>query len=77
MQRAGIPLLPKHHQVAHMTVDIHKKGNPRFYSCFLDETLNAMVAHIAQGVHPANFEEHIIGHVKLLARLLPESSHFF
>eukprot|EP00969_Alexandrium_andersonii_P220983 9759831-Alexandrium_andersonii.AAC.1 len=47
LQRASVPLAPKHHLWAHMTMMSLRRGNPRWYSTFLDESLNAVVARIA------------------------------
>ena len=72
---SDIPLLPKHHYWAHMTMQIQERGNPRFYSTFLDETLNKIVATIAIHSHPALWQERIWQRIGLQASLKTEG-HF-
>ena len=53
---AGVHMIPKHHLWIHMTRRICSKGNPRFYSTFLDESLNAVLSDIAASNHRRTFE---------------------
>eukprot|EP00974_Lingulodinium_polyedra_P098889 9584787-Lingulodinium_polyedra.AAC.1 len=41
--RAGVSFTPKHHFFAHLSMDASNKGNPKLYSCFLDESLNLVL----------------------------------
>ena len=75
MQHADVRLLPKHHYWAHMTLQIPARGNPRFYSTFLDETLNKVIATIAVHSHPSQWEERTFQRLHLQATLLP-GNHF-
>jgi len=66
MEDAGVDYLPKAHMFVHITQKIPKQGNPRFFSTFLDETLNLTIANIAAACHKANWELFIFRRLRLL-----------
>eukprot|EP00959_Pyramimonas_sp_CCMP1952_P467825 9492239-Pyramimonas_sp.AAC.1 len=63
---AGVLLVPKHHMWVHLTIGIRLTGNPRWFSCFTDESLNAGISTIAQTCHRAQWETRIFQKVRLL-----------
>ena len=69
LDAAGIPFLPKHHLWGHLTWEMEYKGNARYYSTFLDETLNAAISLVASHSHPAHWEERIYQRLALLGKL--------
>ena len=75
LEDARVPFLPKHHMLAHLTIQMREKGNPRFYSTFLDETLNSIIAAAAARAHPSRWEHHIHKRLSLQATL-QSGSHF-
>ena len=66
---AGMKLLPKHHQWVHCNLRSWHFGNPKSYSCFLDESLNANLASIAKSSHRSTWWKTIFYKVRLLALL--------
>ena len=72
LKRAGVSLIPKHHLWVHMSICIPRFGNPRMYSTFLDESLNAVIAKIAMVTHRANWERQICRRLSVLSKLKPE-----
>ena len=64
---AGVPMLPKHHIFIHLTPYILYTGNPKYFSNFLDEGLNATIKSIAQCAHRLTWERSIFVHVRLIA----------
>jgi hypothetical protein len=53
--RAGGVLVPKHHLMIHCIQRIAFLGNPRFYHCYHDESLNGVVVKIAKSCHRMTF----------------------
>jgi hypothetical protein len=53
--RGGGNLVPKHHLMIHCIQRISYMGNPRFYSCYHDESLNGVVVKIAKSCHKMTF----------------------
>ena len=53
--RAGGSVVPKHHLMIHCIQRISYLGNPRFYSCYHDESLNGVVVEIAKSCHRMTF----------------------
>jgi hypothetical protein len=53
--RAGGLAVPKHHLMIHCIQRISYLGNPRFYSCYHDESLNGVVVKIARSCHRMTF----------------------
>eukprot|EP00959_Pyramimonas_sp_CCMP1952_P452369 9466468-Pyramimonas_sp.AAC.1 len=75
MEQAGCEHMPKSHMFVHMTQRIPTQGNPRFYSTFLDETLNLGIAQMAAASHKTNWEESIFQRARLLP-LVQKNSAF-
>ena len=75
IQRASVTLVPKHHQWVHLTIKIPIFGNPRFYSTFLDESLNLVVASMASASHQSNLEKRVFDQLCLLP-LVQQTCHF-
>jgi hypothetical protein len=53
--RAGGWAVPKHHLMIHCLQRISYLGNPRFYTCYLDESMNGVVVKIARSCHRMTF----------------------
>lgn len=53
--RAGGTFVPKHHLMLHCIQRISYLGNPRFYHCYHDESLNGVVVKIAKSCHRMTF----------------------
>ena len=53
--RAGGWLVAKHHLFIHCIQRIWYLGNPRFYTCYHDESLNGVVVKIARSCHRLTF----------------------
>ena len=66
LKEGGVRTIPKHHLWCHLTLMAGKWGNPRAYSCFLDETMNGVVSTIAQHSHQAAFERNVFIRLQLL-----------
>ena len=66
MEFLGAKLLPKHHLWAHLNLRIEACGGPRCYSCFLDESLNAMLGAVCQASHKLSFEQSVFDRFRLL-----------
>eukprot|EP00959_Pyramimonas_sp_CCMP1952_P415681 8709658-Pyramimonas_sp.AAC.1 len=47
---------PKHHLFRHLAAHICRKGNPRYYNTYWDESINGVIAKIANTTHRARFE---------------------
>eukprot|EP00973_Karenia_brevis_P079209 10990891-Karenia_brevis.AAC.1 len=56
-QRAGGFLVPKHHLMIHAVQKISRLGNPRFTSCYHDESLNGVLAKISRSTHKWTWAE--------------------
>ncbi len=67
MEFTGQRFQPKAHMFVHMTQKCVVQGNPRAYSCFLDESLNLVLAGMAASSHRCQWEQGLF----LRARLLP------
>ena len=68
MKTAGAKFVPKHHLWCHLVLLAPINGNPRYYSTFLDESLNAVVAAVAHASHPATWEKRIFDRLQLAPR---------
>ena len=55
--RAGAELVPKHHQMIHLIQQGRKLGAPHLRSTYVDESLNGVIARIAQSAHRWSFSE--------------------
>eukprot|EP00959_Pyramimonas_sp_CCMP1952_P405283 8494290-Pyramimonas_sp.AAC.1 len=75
MQDYGATLLPKHHAWVHMSLRVPSHGNPRFHSCFLDESLNSKLRALCQISHGTTWEKSVFERVAL-APIVDPKSHF-
>ncbi|CAE7212809.1 unnamed protein product [Symbiodinium sp. CCMP2592] len=50
-EKAEMHLMPKSHMMYHMLQRAVRKGNPRMYSTYIDESLNGHIARICRSVH--------------------------
>eukprot|EP00959_Pyramimonas_sp_CCMP1952_P213237 4461734-Pyramimonas_sp.AAC.1 len=55
-EQAGVNMYPKHHMFRHLAAQIRRKGNPRYYNTYWDESVNGVVADLANTTHRARFE---------------------
>ena len=58
-ERAQIQEKAKHHLFLHLTYRIATLGNPRFYSCYHDESINKVLARIAASCYRHTFERRL------------------
>lgn len=63
---AEVQYTPKHHLWVHLTRKIPEQGNPRGYSCFLDESLNATIASIVGAGRTPHLERRVFQRIALL-----------
>ena len=63
---AGVQMMPKHHMFRHMADMIKRKGNPKYYHVYLDESLNGKISKIASTTHRARFERMVFRKFGLL-----------
>ncbi len=56
LESAHVHILPKHHFFRHMAQLIRRKGNPRYYNCYVDESMNGTIALVCNTTHRARFE---------------------
>ena len=75
--RAGGKLTPKHHLMVHMIQRIGRRGNPRFYATYRDESLNGIIGNIAKTSHRLTFCQTIHNKYELLQKLQPEGLGMF
>ena len=68
-QQAGIHMVPKHHLFVHLSWQSFDLGNPKVWSCFLDEGLNLVLRNLAAACHRARQEERIFTSFDLLGKL--------
>eukprot|EP00959_Pyramimonas_sp_CCMP1952_P430694 9020002-Pyramimonas_sp.AAC.1 len=69
MGEVASPKAPKSHMFAHLTLRIPHWGNPRFYSTFLDESLNLTLAVVASASHRLTWERSIFDRMRLLPHI--------
>ncbi len=69
LDRAGVPLTPKCHLSIHMFQKVYKKGNPRFYSTYRDESYNGVIGRIASSVHQSVFPRAVLKKIHIMERL--------
>jgi hypothetical protein len=74
--RGGGSLVPKHHLFIHCIQRISLLGNPRFYTCYKDESLNGVVVKIARSCHKMTFM-HSVHNKFRWAGKLGLSTHMF
>ena len=73
MRLTGNMFLPKSHMFVHLTQRCVSHGNPRHYSCFLDEGLNLVLATMAASSHRSTWERGIFQRVRLLPTVCAHS----
>ena len=61
-KNAGIPKLPKDHELLHMLRRVPMNGNPNTYDCFYDESLNRTLSQIASAAYSAHWELRIFSY---------------
>ena len=68
---AGVPgiEIPKRHLSVHLLKDTAFLGNPRFYSNWLDESLNKLLKQVCRGISQATFDCTVLS---AMQRLLPD-----
>jgi len=71
---AGVVLSPKFHYLFHFRRAVARSGNPKYSSCYGDESFNQHIVRIAQASHVANFGKTILWRLHLLQRLRAISS---
>ena len=64
MDEVASPKAPKSHLFPHLTLRIPHWGNPRFYSTYLDESLNRTFIKIAASCHRRTFERRMFSKFK-------------
>lgn len=74
MEEAGVRHLPKSHMFIHVTQRIPEQGNPRFYSTFLDESLNLVIANMAAASHRSTWEVSVFQRARLLPLVTKNSA---
>jgi len=74
LERAHVPYIPKHHMMAHLTLQVPFTGNPKVWATFLDESLNAIVSGVAGHTHPARWEVRIYERLRMQGRLDPNTA---
>ena len=61
-EAARIPLKPKWHLMLHLLGQAFRKGNPKSYSTFVDESLNGVLAKLAAGCHSLTWHRSVLAH---------------
>eukprot|EP00969_Alexandrium_andersonii_P190750 8426438-Alexandrium_andersonii.AAC.1 len=51
--------IPKHHFAFHASDDAEYWGNPKLWSCWVEEGLNATLKAVSRGCHALRFETRI------------------
>jgi hypothetical protein len=74
--RAGGTLVPKHHLFIHCIQRISRLGNPRFYTCYKDESLNGVVVKMARSCHRMTFMRSVHNKFRWAGKL-GMSTHMF
>ena len=65
-QRAGGKMVQKFHLMIHLFQDTIRKGNPRSYSTYRDETINRIIAAIARSCHRQSWTESIFRKMNIM-----------
>ena len=63
-ERAGGHLVAKHHLMLHCIQRIGVLGNPKYYSCYRDESLNGVLIKISRRAHRMTFMDTV--HIKFM-----------
>ena len=56
----GVIFKPKMHMYMHLAADTHFKGSPRFYACWVDETLNRLLKDVSAGSHRRVYHKRVL-----------------
>jgi hypothetical protein len=67
--RAGGNLVPKHHLMLHCLQLSGQLGNPKYYSCYRDESLNGVLVKIARSAHRLTFMETVHKKFRILEKI--------
>lgn len=67
--RAGMIGTPKTHLMIHCFQQARRKGNPRLYSCYRDESLNGLVSRVASSVHQSVFAVSVLKKIHISERI--------
>ena len=67
--RAGGVMMPKHHLMLHCIQRSGQLGNPKFNSCYRDESLNGVIVKIARSAHRLTFMETVHKKFNVLGKL--------
>ncbi len=59
-EAAGIGLSPKWHLMLHIVAKAFEWGNPHYYSTFLDESLNGLLAKMAKACHRLTWHRSVL-----------------
>ena len=74
--RAEGNVVGKIHLMFHMIIGARKKGNPRFYSTYRDESFNGVLAKIARGTHRLDWYKGIFKKVSVFNKFhLSQNMH--
>eukprot|EP00959_Pyramimonas_sp_CCMP1952_P299712 6268890-Pyramimonas_sp.AAC.1 len=73
LRDAAVKFKPKHHLWCHLTLLAGRNGNPKYHSCFLDESLNGVVAVVAKSSHALNWERHVFSRLRLEPKVNADS----
>ena len=75
--KAGGIVTPKFHYMVHCLQRISRRGNPRFYHTYRDESMNGVIARIAKCSHRLSFALVVLKKYKLLHILQPTGVGMF
>ncbi len=64
---AGIPFTPKWHLMLHVVASIYARGNPQFYTTFVDEGFNGVLAKLANKCHRQTWHSSVLTNFKWVA----------
>ena len=73
-KEAGMHLMPKSHMMYHLLQRAIRKGNPRMYSTYIDESLNGQIARICRFVHRRNWALSLYEKLAMMDSLQQECS---
>ena len=76
-KRGGGALTPKHHLMFHLVQKTFERGNPKYYHCYRDESLNDIVGKIASTAHRLTFAETVHRKFNVLQALQPKMLGMF
>ena len=62
---AGLSCKPKLHMLMHIVDRIHFQGNPIFYACWEDESINKILADLGRAAHKSVWEARILAYFDL------------